>query len=477
MSSTSTGGWARCLGALVVLVVSGAPGAWPEEGGEDVPLLPGEKAPLALPSTEQLEQAAAKLSEAAKRQGMEEAAATLASMRRSGASAAAPVSGVRLVAYAAHPEAALRLVRGSFETLPETWALDPRALTAHGERCRLLAMLLERRAKVEGEVAFAAAFGRLVHAWSIALAGDYVNAPRLAAAGATLEALPDAQRIEDARWAAFLRGLAYPAAADPSVGGWVDAQTKRLEARGIGEQPLRLLGVARALGKAMRAADMEEKGAAAALTQALTPLAAPEALPATDTHLVGLYNHALTRARSLKLPLKLEYRTRRALTASGLLELALPIGCGWVESGRRSDQDDGCWIRDRDIRDHVTLQVWKYSTSTDYVDDDGKVIGGDNVGGRLKSFFEADKASLRKVKRATAAVGRLSRGVPDSRGYEVRGEDEVGLMHWFREWYYKSEVRRSVINISMRRKGIVLEPDPELEAILESMVEVGARPK
>lgn len=103
----------------------------------------------------------------------------------------------------------------------------------------------------------------------------------------------------------------------------------------------------------------------------------------------------------------------------------------------------------------------------------GKVIGGDHVGGRLKSEFEKDKASLHKVKRATSAVGKLSRGVPDSRGHEVRGEDRVGKVFWFREWFYKSDVTRSVINVSLRREGLVLDVDPEIEAMLDPIDEVG----
>lgn len=468
--------WLQTLVCVFLSLVGAvpAPARAEEEEEERVPLLRDETQPMDLPATEQLEQAARALDQRSKEEGLRGADLAVTQLSTFGGAGLGLLDAKRLVAYGADEAAALRLARGVFLAVRRAWLVDPGTVRDLGEHFQVLAMLLERRAKVEGTVALAAAFARLVHAWTEGLTEGYVpDARRLAAAADVVRGAGEQDRVPPSDWLAFLRGLAYGAAAHPAVGAWLDAETRRAQEQQVGEAPLRLLGIARALGNAMRAADMEDKTAGPLLTAALTPLAAADALPDKDFHLIGLFNQSLTRARRLKLPLKLSYRTRRERTRSDLLAVEVPLGCGWRSYPGDGDQDDGSWVRDRGVRDHVKLQVWKYSTSTDYVDDDGKVIGGDNVGGRLKSFFESDKASLRKVKRATAAVGTLSRGVPRSRGYEVRGEDDVGVTHWFREWYYKSDVRRSVINVSLRRKGIVLDPDPEIEAMLESITELG----
>jgi hypothetical protein len=442
---------------------------------EKVPLLPGQEEPLTLPTTEQLETLAAKIGKARRPEAFRDAELLVAGLRRYGGAGAKQADGAALTVLACVPEAALDFARRTFHVLPAIWTVDPGTLAGFGERCRLLAMLLERRATVEGETAMAAALARLLHAWTHALAGEHFDTSRVEPSAVVVRSATGPAPVEPAMWQTFVHALSLPAAACPRLGAWLDAEIARLADANVGEKPMRLLNLARALGKAIRSADMEEKGAAALLAGLLPPLEPADALPQGDPTLAGLYNRAVTRARLVKAPVKSPYRTSRQRASSGILEFDLPVGTGWTHVPGDSDQDEGAWIRDEGIRERATLQVWKYSTSTDYVDDEGKVIGGDNVGGRLKSYFESDKASLRKVQRATMAVGRLSKGVPDSRGYEVRGDGGSGLMRWYREWYYKSDVRRSVINISLRREGIVLDPDPELDAILDSMTEAGAR--
>jgi hypothetical protein len=222
------------------------------------------------------------------------------------------------------------------------------------------------------------------------------------------------------------------------------------------------------LAEAIRAHDFEESGAASRLAAALAPLAAPAAISPNDGPLEALYNRAVTCAKRLHSSGKAEYRFQEV--SGGALYFNVPEHTGWVRGTPEGDQLTAVWLRDRGVTDRTTLRVWMYSMSTDYVDPDGKVIGGDNVGARLKRFFDDDRKSLTKVTKASAATIKLSRAIGSVRGYEVRGEDNVGLQFWYREWYIQPNwFKGFVLNVSLRRSGVLLDQDPEIEFLLDSM--------
>ena len=88
----------------------------------------------------------------------------------------------------------------------------------------------------------------------------------------------------------------------------------------------------------------------------------------------------------------------------------------------------------------------------------------------MKQFFDDDKASVGKVKKASPSIGKLSKTISPLKGYEVRGEDSGGFEKWYREWYFQpSRSKDYVLNVSLRREGMLLVDDAEIEFILDSM--------
>jgi hypothetical protein len=94
----------------------------------------------------------------------------------------------------------------------------------------------------------------------------------------------------------------------------------------------------------------------------------------------------------------------------------------------------------------------------------------------MLAWWDPKAARLAQEHGADKGVQRLGLVREAARGCEVRGHDDAGLEPWYREWFYKSDVRRVAVNVSLRREGTLLEDDPEIEAMLDSMVEV-APPK
>ncbi|MCC7140040.1 MAG: hypothetical protein IT460_16590 [Planctomycetes bacterium] len=366
--------------------------------------------------------------------------------------------------------AAAYLGRASFEHAEAIFAKDPANAEAYFVRPLAVAVLLGQRKDQTPEVVEAAAYARLAHAWSRFLAGVDVDSVRVVQAAQAVGAATSAPPPD--AWARFVRAALRASAlrSDDRLARWAEGERDRL-AKAAPDDPAWKPSVGDALAKAVRLAEYEEAGAAAALKAVLL---APETVAAVsaDRGLAGLFNRAVTRARALKLGLKVGYVTDERRTASGVLAFDVPRACGWKPQEVDGEQEEGTWVRDRGVSDLSELRVWKYSTSVDYVGEGGKTIGGDNVGARMRKYFEADKASLVKTKKATPTIARLSKRVPDGRGYEVRGEDDLGHDVWYREWYFKPEGSPGfVVVVSMRREGVILDPDPEIDAILESMRE------
>ena len=360
----------------------------------------------------------------------------------------------------------------TFEQLRAIHAQEPAALEPQMNRCLLIAMVLERTREQTSQVRVAAAYGRLVGAWGRLLLGKDPDGPHVAEGIRTIVELAEGHPFPKASFAAFLGAIATADTGASELRELADHESVRLAKENPNDPAWVQASLARDLRAAIQLATREDKTAGPVLTALLTRLAPAAAVPPNDPELVGLYNHAVTAARRLKLPVKAPYRTREQRTSCGSLAFDVPLHTGWVQKATEGNQAVAWWVLSRGVTNETTLRIWKYSTSVDYVDDEGKTIGGDNVGGRAKSFYESDRATISKVRKASPSIGRLSKTIAATKGYELRGEDDVGIELWYREWYFKpSKAKDRVINVSLRRTGVALEDDPEIEFILESMRE------
>jgi hypothetical protein len=464
----STGRWlGTLLAAALFSFAALPPRAARGEDAEEVPVLGGKASTKELPDGTELDALAAK--------APRELAGLAKSMKEALAKAAEHGAGVfpsfaytAAVGLAVVPDAGLVFTRGSFESFLKIRAADESAIREHGERCRLVAMLLERRTPSD-TIRLAAAFGRLAHAWSAFLDQQPVRAAKVIEAATTVQSANAGLPVKT--WHAFVQAAVLHGATDAQIAAWADGEIARLIAAAPADPAAKRMAAYRDLARAYTLAVKNDKEAGAAMTKALLPLVPEEAIAADDGAFVRLYNNSVTASRRAKLPVKAPYRTKKATSTSGLVVFELPRHTGWIWQRGDGNQDDASWVRDRGASGKTEIHVWKYKTTTDYHQSDGKVIGGDNLGGRLKSDFEDDKASLVKVRRASPAVGKISRGLPSSRGYEVAGTDAQGTECLFQEWFFKSDVQRSMLNISVRREGKDVEDDPEIDFILETMTE------
>ena len=462
--------WILPVLAWAILGAIPAPLATAEED-EPVPRLgqPGDDDPL--PDADWIEKCATAYAPQ-KAQFLESARNFIVAGQMGGRPGATPFERKTAVAFGSLPACGLYFNRRTFEELRAIHAKQPESLEPQMARCLLIAMVLERTREQTDEVRVGAAYGRLVGAWGRLLLGKDPNGRNVVEAVQTVLELAGSQPVPKAALAAFLGAAASEGAGGPALRELAGREIDRLAKEHPDDPAWARATLARDLRRAIQLAAHEDKTAGAALTTLLTRLAPSAAVSSDEPELIGLYNHAVTAARRLKLPVKAPYRAREQRTTCGSLSFDVPLHTGWTSKVAEGDQAVSWWVRDRGVTNESTLRVWKYSTSVDYVDDEGKTIGGDNVGGRAKSFYESDRAAISRVRKASPTIGKLSKTITAAKGYEIRGENEIGLELWFREWYFKpSKAKDRVINVSLRRTGVVLEDDPEIEFILESMRE------
>lgn len=458
--------WSALLlvGALLAGGVSYPRVACAEE--EDIPLLPGSDPDKPLPGTDVLE--AQQPKDADKERMLEQAVKWVELSSRFGASQVEGFDNRMAVQFAVVPEAALTLTRGIFVNMKAIHKAEGN-LGPLADGCLVVAILLDRRKDQTDEIKLASAFGRLAHTWGRSLTGDPVDGSRVAAAASLVQTNAGDEPVSRPTWLAFVQAALKGSIVSPTLAAWVDAEVARLAAESPESQDMTRLAVMRDLVQAMRLTIAADKAGPAALTKVLVALAPEPAIRTDDSELTGLYNQAISTARRLKVSVKASYRSSKATSSTGLVTFEYPRAMGWVHVPGDGDQVEGTWLRDLGKREQTTISIRKYLFTMDYVDADGKRIGGDNIGGRMKKELRDDQAKMKKVRRVKDNLAKISRGLPDVRGYELRGENEDGTEGWHREYFFKAEAKAACVNISVRREGQALVEDPEIEFILDSM--------
>ena len=207
------------------------------------------------------------------------------------------------------------------------------------------------------------------------------------------------------------------------------------------------------------------------LQKSLAVLLAPEAIPSDDKALVARYNRGVTVARLYGVVTKAEYRAKLEKSENFLLTCELPLECGWKVTHSDGDQNEWSIVREGRSTGEVSLEVWKYRADTNYTNEEGKVVGGDNLHGNLKRHFDRWKSELEKVRKGVQVVPRLSKYMPNPKGFEIVGID-AGAEIRVREWYFRAETNKMyVYNVRLVQKGGITEKDPEVAAVLESIQE------
>lgn len=76
------------------------------------------------------------------------------------------------------------------------------------------------------------------------------------------------------------------------------------------------------------------------------------------------------------------------------------------------------------------------------------------------------------MKKVSPNIRQMSKAIPNTKGFEVRGKDEDGLEFRVREWYWRSDLRPVLVfNVVVFQSGGSLDRDPETDRFLESFIE------
>ena len=388
-----------------------------------------------------------------------------------GASRVRELDRTEVMSFAVRPVIALELARATFEDLPAIRQRDPGGAQGYVEKVGLVGKALARRkATPEGTVAIA--LFRVDAQLDRALGKLEPDLAELKAASAELRKQPALLGIGATRWATTWMAAAKAAAPTAGFSAWVSAEVAFVLKQNPKETALANEAAWFDLRWSSAEMETDPKAAGPALVRALAAFAAPDAIPAKDRELVTLYNGAIGAARAAGLTTKAKYVTATIKSSRGLLTAEVPAYTPW-EAGR-VDGDQEVWKLTRigSASGGVVITVYKYSVRTDYVDDEGKVIGGDNIGARMKQAFDAWKSQVDKVKKIAPNSGKVSKGIPAGRGFEVRGRDEDGDEFRAREWYWKGELHSNhVFNLTVLQTGGDLDRDAEVELFLESLRE------
>ena len=474
MKTTWAWRWSALL-VVGVLLATGLTSPRTARAGEeeDIPLLPGSDPDKPLPEQDKLESAKPSAEDIAEQKDLAEK--WVAFTPRGGAAQVQGFDNRQAAKFAVVPEAALILTRGVFENMV---AIHKASLESGADKlgpfmdgCLVVAILLDRRKEQTDEVKAGAAFGRLSYVWGHSLMGERIDNVKIAGAAAVVQGLTSAP-VPRAAWLQFVGAALKGSVSSPTVGAWVDAEVSRLVKESPESKDMVRLATVRDIVMAQRAARTGDKAVAGPLlTKVLLALAPEEAIRKEDTELVGLYNHTVTAAKRLKVIVKAPYRTSKAKSSTNMVAFEYPKATGWVHEPGNGDQNEGTWVRNNGAREKTTIQIWKYDFRFNYRDVDGKVLGGDNIGGRLKKEFREAQAGMTKVKRAVDSLPKISNGIPSSRGYEVRGSGTEADDLWWKEWFFKADGKMFAMVVSVRRAGKALEVDPEIEFILDTMEE------
>jgi hypothetical protein len=437
---------------------------------EDIPLLPGSDPDKPLPEQDELEKQQPKDED--KNETMDLVEKWLAFLPRVGANVVEGFDNRQAKRFAVVPAAAVKLTRGVFENMvaihKASMENDASKFGPLADGCLVVAILLDRRKEQTDEIKAGAAFGRLAYVWGHSLMGARVDNVKIAEAATVVQGLAAAP-VGRPTWLAFVQAALKGSVSSPTVGAWVDGELSRLMKESPDSKDMVRLGILRDLVLAQRLAATGDKAAAApVLTKALLALAPEEAIRKEDVELVGLYNNTVTAAKRLKVPVKAPYRTVKAKSSSNYIAFEYPRGTGWVHESGDGDIYEGKWTREAG-GEKTMIQIRKFDFRKIYSEGSGAKIAGDTIGGRMKHEMEQAQEGMSKVKKASDSAPRLAKIA--SKAFEVRGTGTEAPDISHRGWFFKADGKLFCVAITVHRTGKALEPDAELEFILDSMEE------
>lgn len=379
-----------------------------------------------------------------------------------------------VMSLAARPAVAVELFRQTFLELPELRKADATGTATYLGRWRVAADLLADRATQTPASKVAVAFERLTQARLAALDKQAPDPFATKAAADTLRANAALAALPDAGWRAFLTECTL-VPRDPEARAyttWLDDELLAFLKRHPDDAPLVKWTTRFELAEGLAAFEAAPKTAGPMLLRGLNGLAAEGDEPFTDRVLLRRFNYGITVAKLAGLPTKATYRAKTIGSVGGYLRGEIPLESRWVARKVDGDQEEWGLDRDDDVGPGLSVTLWKYKTTTDYVDGEGKVVGGDNVGARLKRSLEDWRSEVAKVKKIAPSIGRLSKAIPGTKGFEVRGKGDADVEFRVREWYWKSDARPTLVfNLVVHQIGTGLDRDPETEFFLESLRE------
>jgi hypothetical protein len=223
---------------------------------------------------------------------------------------------------------------------------------------------------------------------------------------------------------------------------------------------------------AHRAKSSEAKGALDRSLAALRPL--PADAPAAEA-VDGLHNEVLTFARARKLAVRGEYRMTDVASAPPMVQGGIPAGSRW----RRAEPQEGiplvlhCFLRTGAPRHQLFFHANEWTKNYTSPHTAGAVPGHD-VKRMIEQRVQIEVASLglRDASRKPVQQASIGRGLGKAMYAELSGTSAAGEPVTLRVWVVKGKLRELTYQIALWSHGDAEEPDPELEAVLQSFREV-----
>ncbi len=379
-----------------------------------------------------------------------------------------------VLTLAARPVVALEFFRETFVTLPAALRTEGSGLATYFAKLRRAVQLMAARAKQTPESRTAVAYFRLAEVRLNVLSKSAITVPAARAAATALRSNAVVAALPDDAWREFLVECFGVARSDGDR-AWVDWMGDELQfyaKRHPEDLPFVRSACEFDISRGEEFIETDPKGAGPVLVRGLNGLGAEGVLTPENLALTKRLNRGITVAKIAGFSPTVGYRTRTIWSAGNYVRADVPIGGDWKAEEADGDQEE--WSLGR-IGDHgpgATVTVWKYKTSTDYVDEEGKVVGGDNIGARLKRSMNDWRAQVARVKKISPTIGRLSKSIAGTRGFEVRGKDDLKDEFRVREWYWRSELwPMYVFNVVVLQTGGNLDRDPEMDKFLETFHE------
>ena len=227
------------------------------------------------------------------------------------------------------------------------------------------------------------------------------------------------------------------------------------------------------LERALPRARTDPAAAKPLLARVLPLLTVASALDESSEIEVGRCNAGLTAAGELGLDLKLPYRAPVFVSRWGWLKMRIPAGTGWrAENATEGDSEMTTLTRVREGRDRVVVSIRVYDAGQSY-GTGGSKVAGSNVAGLAEAGQKRAVAGLASVTREPKSLsGGLSKAVPETLGFDVRGTAAGGTPVRLRHWYFRAVAKSKwTFELTIRQEGDFVERDPELQLILDSLRE------